>query len=170
MARHIPVVVRGAVSAPIELVFDTIVPIELPRIFHGAGPLPAVVDTYEQSGAWDHVGASRVVQLSDGSQARERITAYQRPHHFAYRVGPFSSGPLRHLITDVEGAWRFYADGANTTQIEWTYAFQAARLTAIIVRLVLAPAWRFYAKRVLALAIAEVKTSQAERLRAAEAH
>jgi hypothetical protein len=62
----IAVTVETDVRAPLEATFRTIVPIQLARIIRGLGPLPAVVGTREQTCAWDHVGASRIVQLSDG--------------------------------------------------------------------------------------------------------
>ncbi len=42
--------------------------------------------TRDQTGAWDHMGASRVVELGDGSRAREQMMAYEAPRHFAYRL------------------------------------------------------------------------------------
>jgi hypothetical protein len=93
----IGVTVEKDVRAPLEAAFQTIVPIELARIFRGLGPLPAVVGTREQTGAWDHVGASRIVQLSDGSQAPEQLMAYEPPSHFAYRLDGFT-GPARRRI------------------------------------------------------------------------
>ena len=52
--------------------------------------MPAVVGTREQTGAWDHVRASRIVELSDGSQAHEQLMAYEPPRHFAYRLDGFT--------------------------------------------------------------------------------
>jgi hypothetical protein len=54
----IAVTVETDVRAPLEATFGTIVPIDLARIFRGLGPLPAVTGTREQTGGWDHVGAS----------------------------------------------------------------------------------------------------------------
>jgi hypothetical protein len=84
------VTVETDVRAPLEATFLTIVPIELSRIFRGLGPWPAVVSTREQTGGWDHVGASRIVDLSDGSHAHEQLTTYEPPRHFAYRVDGFT--------------------------------------------------------------------------------
>jgi hypothetical protein len=94
----IAVTVEKDVRAPLEATFRAIVPIELARIFRGVGPLPAVVGTREQTGAWDHVGASRIVELSDGSQAHEQLMAYEPPRHFAYRLDGFT-WPLRGLVS-----------------------------------------------------------------------
>jgi hypothetical protein len=155
----ITVPVEGTAPAGLEDAFDALMPIDLSRIFRGYGPLPAVVATVDQTGEWDHVGVSRVVKLSDGNQVNERITALERPSYFAYRVGPFDSGPLRHLIVDAHGEWRFTERGPTSTAIRWTYTFRPRRFAAPVVRLVVAPMWRAYAKRVLALALAEVPSS-----------
>src|SRR2546422_9469243 len=102
-ARGISVPVNGTARADVETAFDVIVPIDLPRMFRGFGPLPAVVATADPTGEWDHVGARRVVKLSDGREANERITAYDRPRYFAYRVGPFEAGPLRQVLLPPDG-------------------------------------------------------------------
>jgi hypothetical protein len=156
-ASGVSVPLHGTARADVETAFDVIVPIDLPRVFRGFGPLPAVVATADQTGEWDHVGASRVVKLSDGRQAKERITAYDRPHYFAYRVGPFEEGPLRHLIVEAHGEWWFVPRDATSTAIRWTYTFVARRYAGPAVRLLVARLWRGYAKRVLALAIDEVE-------------
>jgi hypothetical protein len=150
-------VVDGTARADVERVFDVIVPIELPRIFRGFGPLPSVVATRDQTGDWDHVGASRVVQLSDGSEANERITAYDRPRYFAYRVGPFESAPLRHVVVEAHGEWWFTSRDPTHTAIRWSYTFRPRRYATPVVRLVIARLWRGYAKRTLALAIDEIE-------------
>ena len=47
------------------------------------------------------------------------------------------------------------------TAIRWTYTFRPRRYTGVAVRLIVARLWRGYAKRVLALAIAEVEAQRA---------
>jgi hypothetical protein len=161
-AAGTPVTVEGTARADPATTFDVIVPIELPRIFRGFGPLPAVVGTRDQTGKWDQVGVSRVVQLGDGSEAREEITAYDRPRYFAYRVGPFESAPLRHLVVDANGEWWFTAGEPARTAIRWRYTFRPRRYATPVVRLVIARLWRGYAKRALALAIEEVERQRRE--------
>jgi hypothetical protein len=163
MARDgVAVTVQGQARAPVERTFATIAPIDLATIFRGFGPLPAVVATREQTGDWDHVGASRVVELADGSEAGERLTAYDAPGHFAYRLGPFT-GPLRRLVDHADGAWWFTAAGDGATGVRWTYVFRPhSRLTAPVVRLAVAPLWRVYAQRTLALAIRHAECEPVE--------
>jgi hypothetical protein len=153
----VPVTVHASANAPVGRAFHVVAPIDLPRIFRGFGPLPAVVATREQTGAWDHVGATRVVELRDGSEARERLTAYDAPRHFGYRVGPFT-GPQRLLVEHADGAWWFAPVGADVTRVVWTYTFRPAGAAARpLVWAVVAPLWRAYARRALALAVIAIE-------------
>jgi hypothetical protein len=155
----VAVTVEADARAGPEVAFGVIAPIPLPLIFRGFGPLPAVVATHGQTGEWDHVGAERVVELSDGSTAPERLTAYDAPVHFGYRVGPFS-GPFRALVTHADGAWWFTPRADGGTHVRWTYTFAARGISRVLVRAVVAPLWRAYARRVLALAVSEADRSQ----------
>lgn len=149
LAAGIPVTVETTVSTDAATAFAVIAPIDLSLIFHRFGPIPAVSGTREQTGGWDHVGARRVVELSDGSEAREELTSYDAPDHFGYRVGSFT-GPLRRVVEHADGAWWFSPSGAGATHIRWTYTFEPKGALAPVVRLVLAPLWRAYAGRALA--------------------
>ena len=158
MARAgVAVTVRARAAVAPEVAFDAIAPIDLPRIFTGLGPLPAVTGTREQTGAWDHAGATRVVELADGTEARERLTLHERPHRFAYRVGPFT-GPLRRVVDGADGAWWFApaggGDAGAATAVTWTYTFRPRGLARPLVRVAVAPLWRAYARRALARAVA----------------
>lgn len=68
--------VSMTIEALIEEAFGQIVPIDLSSIFTGYGPLPAVMQTRDQSGAWDAAGRTRTVAFADGSSARESLTTY----------------------------------------------------------------------------------------------
>jgi Polyketide cyclase / dehydrase and lipid transport len=151
----VPVTVTASARVPRAQAFHAIAPVPLERIFARYGPLPAVRGVREQTGAWDHVGASRIVELADGGEVRERLVAHDPPDHFAYRLQPLR-GPLGRLVREGEGAWWFTAgegDGAPTA-IRWTYTFHPRRGARLPVRLVLAPLWRAYASRALAKAVA----------------
>ena len=154
----VPIVVEGSASASVEKTFDVIVPIDLATVFESYGPLPGVTGTRGLEGGWDHVGASRVVELSDGSEAPEVITAYERPGYFGYTVGPFGSAPLNRLIDVALGEFWFEAWGDGTTAIRWSYTFVPRSAVAKpLVRLVVGTMWRGYAKRTLERMIAEVE-------------
>jgi hypothetical protein len=148
----VAITVEGSTRAPRERTFDVIVPILLSDIFTGYGPLPAVVGTRDQSGAWDHVGATRTVELADGSEAREEITSYDRGSHFGYRVSAFT-GPAHFLVAHADGAWWFTDAEGGGTHIRWTYTFQPRPARGTIVGVTLGPLWSRYASRALALAI-----------------
>lgn len=148
-AAGVPVTVETIVSTSPDVAFAAIAPIDLSLMFHRLGPMPGVTGTREQTSEWDRVGARRVVELSDGSEAREEITAHDAPRHFGYRVGSFT-GPLRRLVEHADGAWWFAPSAAGGTDITWTYTFRPRRAAGPIVRLVLAPLWRAYARRALA--------------------
>jgi hypothetical protein len=159
MMKAVEIVVEGYARAPLRATFDTIVPIDLAKIFTGYGPLPAVVGGRDQTAPWNQVGASRVVELSDGSAAREEITAYEAPAYFAYRVGPFS-GMLRYVAAHADGAWWFSDNGAGRTHIRWSYRFALAGPAAPLARLAIPPLWRAYARQVLVRAIAEAEAAR----------
>jgi hypothetical protein len=157
MTSHaIAVSVEAEVAATAEHAFATIAPIDLGRIFVRLGPLPGVRRTREQSGPWDAVGRTRVVELSDGSEARERLTAYDAPRHFGYRVEGFT-GPLGRLVGHADGAWLFTTRPSGRVHVRWTYRFAPRPWCGPVVRLVVAPLWRPYARAALrrAVAIAE---------------
>jgi Polyketide cyclase / dehydrase and lipid transport len=140
------------VKTTIDTAFEVIVPIDLTKIFTGFGMLPAVTGTHSQTGAWDHVGASRTVQLSDGSEACEQLTAYRAPSHFAYRIDRFT-GPLRLLVSHAEGAW-WFTEGRGGTRISWNYSFHPLAGRRVLVAILVAPIWRLYQRRALAAAAA----------------
>ena len=150
------VTVSATTRSPREHAFDVIVPIELSSVFHGYGPLPAVTGTSDQSGPWDGVGRTRTVHLSDGSSSAERITSYERPAAFGYRVGPFT-GLFGRVVSHADGSWVF-AELGDSTQIFWTYEFAPRRGTGLLVRAIL-PLWRRYADRVLAECVAAADQS-----------
>jgi hypothetical protein len=104
--------------------FCHVVPIDLTSIFRGYGLLPAVIRTAAQTGNWDTIGQTRIVHLSDGSYAQERLTQYHHPRYFAYVVSDFS-GALGFLVASATGEWWFESDDASVdrTLIRWNYTF-----------------------------------------------
>jgi hypothetical protein len=151
---RVEVVVEGYARAPIDRAFAVIVPLDLRTVFTGFGPIPAVVGHHGQTGAWDHVGARRVVELADGSEAPEELTAYEPPRHFAYRVGPLG-GSLRLLASGADGEWWFADAGPRGTHVRWSYTFALGGPAWPLARVVVPLAWRAYARRVLARTLAQ---------------
>jgi hypothetical protein len=156
----VAITVEGRARAPVDLTFRVVALIPLAEIFTGYGPLPAVARTRDQSGGWDHVGATRTVELADRSEAREEITSYQEPTHFGYRLSGFT-GALRLLVAHADGAWWFTEPEAGVTHIRWTYTFQPRPARATLVRAAIGPLWSGYARQALGSAIRAVERAGA---------
>jgi hypothetical protein len=152
---EVAVTVQARARVDAATAFDAIAPVDLTRVFPGMGLVPAVVSVRDQVGDWDRAGQTRVAVLADGSEAHEELTAVQRPEHFAYnlRIG----GTLGRVVPTAQGAWWFASadrpPGA-ATDIRWTYTFHPRPGAGVLVRLLLVPLWRRYARRSLALAVA----------------
>jgi hypothetical protein len=158
--------VTARVDAAPAALFDWFIPIELPRILLKYGPIPAVTSTTEQTGPWDVVGNNRKVHLADGHTARETVTGYERPGYFAYRVSDFDNF-IGRLATNARGRW-WFTDGPNgSTDIRWTYTFNARNpLTAMMLLPILKTFWRGFMRRAITtlreLAVAEAETFRAD--------
>ena len=150
--------VSTTIEASIEEAFGQIVPIDLTSIFTGYGPLPAVMQTRDQSGAWDAAGRTRTVAFSDGSTARESLTEYEYPHRFAYAIDHFT-GVLRLLASEARGEWWFeQVPGRKATAIRWRYQFVSRfkflePLVGLFTRLL----WRGYMLKALSLSKGKVE-------------
>ena len=127
-----------------ETVFDFITAEDvLPKVLTGYGLLPAVVRTSGNTGPWDRPGSARTVHLADGTTAREQVTAYERPKHFAYRTSDYAFA-LRYLARLAQGQW-WFEDDPNGTKVRWTYTFHAkGRLTSIPLRMFAKTQWVGY--------------------------
>ena len=143
----VPVIVQTRVDVPPARTFEINVPIDLSVIFTGWGPFPAVRGVKNQTGAWDHVGASRNPELSDGTTATEALTEYTPGHSFAYEVTDFTN-LLGRIAHGVRGEWTFTPDGAGTL-IRWTYEFKPKGGRRLLLRYGLAPLWRRYMQAVV---------------------
>jgi hypothetical protein len=124
------------------------------RFYPRHGPLPAVVEVRDQTGAWDAVGQSRTLVLSDGSTVVERLTVVEPPRRFAYRLADFT-GLFGSLVAFAEADWDFDA-AVEGTRIRWTYSFHAQPKRGWVVRLVVRLFWARYMKKVLPGLIDEV--------------
>ena len=153
MSRSVDVTVGARAAASVEVAFDTIAPIDLASIFERWLLIPGVSGVRDQSGPWDAPGRTRTVRLSDGSEAPERLTAVNRPHDFAYSVGPFPR-PLGLLASSAEGDWSFVPAPGGGSEVRWTYRFTARPGRRVLVRALIAPMWRGYAQRALDRAVA----------------
>jgi hypothetical protein len=66
----------------VERVFDFIVAEDV--VVHFRKTSPAIAAVEDQSGTWNHAGASRIIVMDNGNRFRETIIAYQRPYLFHY--------------------------------------------------------------------------------------
>ena len=156
-----PAVVSSEVAANQVVTFEHIVPISLPAIFTGYGPLPAVIGTKNQTGAWDAVGQTRTVLLSDGSSAQELLTRYEYPRYFSYTVSGFT-GTLRFLTSSADGEWWFTPNTLGKTSIKWRYVFDARSVFAApILWFVSKVLWRSYMNKALSLSVRQIQGSAA---------
>lgn len=162
MPKRIPVTVRDTARAMLEQTFVPAVTVDLTKIFTGFLFLPVVVEVRNQSGSWDHAGVSRNPAFGDGNSAFEQVTAYKPPTYFDYDVSKFTN-VLGRLISGAHESWTFSLDlsapAGPATAIEWTYAFAPLPLRRPIVRFLIAPTWRAYICRALALTVREVEKS-----------
>jgi hypothetical protein len=116
----------------------------LPKVLTGYGPLPAAVQTSEQTGPWDKPGSARLISLADGSTVREQVTHYRPSEYFAYRVWEFGNPIIKALAKEARGEWTF-ASHPQGTQVNWTYTFTAKNnLTALPLSGITQVLWRGY--------------------------
>jgi hypothetical protein len=154
--QGIRVTVRASVRAPRELVFGTLVPIDLTSIMRGYAFLPAVVAVEGQDGPWDARGQTRTLRLADGNTLREELTDCRRPNGVRYTIDGIT-GPLGVLVHGARGSFDFMAHGDATT-VEWTYVYlPRSPLSAPLVAFVIGVFWRRYMARALATALADVE-------------
>jgi hypothetical protein len=146
---------EGFAPAGPDRTFAIVTPSDPTRFYPRSGPLPAVVAVRDQTGAWDAVGQSRTLELSDGSTVVERLTVVDPPRRFAYRLADFT-GSFGGLVAFAEAEWDFDAN-ARGTRIRWNYSFHAQPKRGWIVRLIVRLFWGRYMKRVLPGLIAEVE-------------
>ncbi len=151
--------VTTTIEAPHGKTFLHIVPIDLTSIFTGYGPLPSVTGSLNQTGPWDAAGRSRTVVFSDGSSARETLTACEYPNRFAYRITDFT-GVLRFLACEARGEWWFEdVPGRSATSVRWRYEFVSqSQILTPLVSLFTRSLWRGYMRKALRIAQAQVET------------
>lgn len=164
MTRLVETEVNGLVRATEGNAWDVFVPIDFVKVFKGKGPLPAVVEVYNQSGPWGEIGQTRNLRLSDGSELTEEVTGVEPPGprgaRFGYTVHGYS-GIVGTLISEGRGFWVFQERGAQT-QITWRYSFLPKNVwTQPLVILIVLLFWRSYMKSALGEVIDLIEKGEA---------
>jgi hypothetical protein len=161
----------GSFTAVVEIdiagtqaaIFEYIVPIDLPLIFTGYGPLPAVNGVQNQTGGWNEAGQTRTVTLSDGSTARELLTKYDYPQYFSYTVSNFS-GVLRLLTISANGEWWFKTNqSSGATSVKWSYSFNSrSLLSSPVLWFITSFLWRGYMNKAIKLCKFHIENKTAQ--------
>ena len=152
--------VAVAMSTP-KQAYEVAGPVDPTKFYPKSGPLPAVTAVRDQTGAWDTVGHTRKLLLSDGGHVIETITDAQSPSFFAYELSDFQK-LFGALVAGARAEWRFEAV-AGGTSIHWSYEFHARRGCGILVGLIVRLFWAPYMKRVLPPIAVEVERVAARR-------
>lgn len=108
--------------------------------------LPGVVEVRDQTGAWDAVGQTRILVLSDGGTVTETLRV-ATPPLFAYDLSAFT-GFFGRLVASGRSEWRVDEHPEGST-IEWTYTFTAKAGWGLAVVAIMRLAWAPYMRRVL---------------------
>ncbi len=149
----------GIAPADPSFTFDLLTPSDPTRFYPKFRVIPATVRVEHQTGAWDAVGQTRTLHLSDGSSVVETTKVVDRPGFFAYELTDFTKtfGPL---VDHARAEWRFDAvDGG--TSIHWTYTFFGRPGRGWIVTLIVKLAWAAYMRKVMVGLVDEVKRATA---------
>jgi hypothetical protein len=132
------------VPAPPDLAFDGVLNAPLSELFpERAGLIPPVRECIGQEGAWDTVGQTRTVVLTDGSTNLETLVTADRPGIYRYRLSAFT-GPLKALVAGVDGSFSFVAEGSGT-RVTWSWSLHPTNAVTRLALPVLGVFWRQYA-------------------------
>ncbi|WP_183095672.1 SRPBCC family protein [Nocardioides stalactiti] len=132
-----------------EVAFDAVLAAPLEELFvERAGPIPPVVRSEGQSGDWAVVGQTRTIVLADGSTNTEALVRADRPHEYGYRLTEFT-GPLKALVSSVDGGFSFAAEGGGT-RVTWHWTLHPTNRVTGLVLPVFAVFWRASAKKMWA--------------------
>ncbi len=126
--------VTSSIAVPREPFFDWLVPgvffDELGTVLRAAAGLPGVWRTSGTTGPWDVPGSHRTVHMTDGSSAREEVTAADAPDYFSYVVTDFTQPLISRLVKEARGQWWFTPENGGT-HAKWTYAYEAKAIWAV---------------------------------------
>jgi hypothetical protein len=105
----------------VQTAYDVVRPVALPQLFRRRyGVFPPIRETRGQDGEWGtELGQTRTIVLGDGGTLFETITELNPPHAFAYTITNIT-GPMKPLVTKLDGRWEFTPAGSGT-RVTWTW-------------------------------------------------
>ncbi|WP_293349629.1 MULTISPECIES: SRPBCC family protein [unclassified Microcoleus] len=111
------------IPASPEIVFDFVTSLSnLPKVFRGFGPIPAIVKAEMADGGEMREGGVRRIENSDGSVIDEEMISFQKPERQSYRLVRGFKFPISLLIESGGGDWKFTATEKGT-RIDWEFYF-----------------------------------------------
>ena len=147
--------VEGVAKAPLDRTWAIATPLTPVGYYPKFGPLPAVLEVRDQTGAWDAAGQTRQLMLSDGGSVIEHTVEVDAPRRFVYELSDFQK-LFGRLVSGARAEWDF-TEVPGGTRIGWTYTFHPYRSGRLPVALIVRLAWGPYMRRVLPGIIAEVE-------------
>ncbi|CAN5299729.1 hypothetical protein BH11ACT3_BH11ACT3_13880 [soil metagenome] len=135
--------------------YEILTPSDPSRFYGKFGPIPATLSVSDQTGAWDGVGQTRTLHLSDGSTVVETTKEVDAPRRFAYQLTNFTK-LFGALVAKADAEWDFDA-AEGGTRIRWTYTFHGKPGRGWMVALIIKLAWAPYMREVLPKLVDEVK-------------
>ncbi len=126
----------AVMPAPLELVF---------RRRYVA--LPPVREVRDQQGIWGTVGQTRTIVLADGGTMHEELTSVVPGRGFGYHISRVT-GPMKALVTSLEGQWDFDPVGTGT-RVTWSWTVLPASSAAALAMPAFARLWQGYARQAL---------------------
>jgi hypothetical protein len=144
-----PIVVTESRTYPVpaDEAYRIVAPMPLPDLFvRGFLALPAVREVRGQTGPeWGTApGHTRTLVMADGGTLREHLIAVDPPHGFSYELSEIT-GPMKPLVTQVGGEWRFDADG-NGTRITWSWRLEPKSVVTAPVLWLVGLMWHGFAR------------------------
>lgn len=134
------------VDGSAEAAFECVRQVALPDMFdRRSGPIPAVREIRDQAGSWSTPGDARTLVLADGGRLRQQLTRVDAPHGIDYTISEVH-GPMRPLVTRVEGRWRFEAEDGRRTRVTWAWTFHPTNPASARLMPVIGAFWRGYAR------------------------
>jgi hypothetical protein len=111
------------VSASAEAVFDFVTSLSnLPKVFRGFGPIPAIIKAEIVDGGEIREGSVRRIYNSDGSVIDEEMITLKKSERQTYRLVRGFKFPISLLIQSGGGDWHFTATPKGT-RIDWEFYF-----------------------------------------------